>query len=98
MSITRSVQFYAGKKCVPTKGLFGGTFLTYEFCKDIAYNVALSFSEVADEMRKYMHDHDIKIGYCDISADFGGGYSLFKRYTFVNKDGTFITEKERYDF
>lgn len=97
MSITRSVKFYCGKMCVRTKSFFGGYFMNYEFCKDIAYK-DVSFSDVASEMRKYMEENDIKIGYCDISADFGGGYSLFKRYTFVNNSGKFITKKECYSF
>lgn len=97
MSITRSVEFYAGKKCVPTKSLFGSTFLNYEFYQDIAYK-DISFSDMAIQLREFMENHDIKIGYCDISADFGGGYSLFKRYIFINKKGKFITKKQKYEY
>lgn len=97
MSMTKSIQFYAGQKSVKTKSFFGGTFLNYEFCKDIAYT-DLSFSEVSNELKNYMIEHDIKVGYCDISGDFGGGYSLFKRYTYINKNGTFITQKQKYDY
>lgn len=95
MSFTKSIEFYAGKKCIKTNSFFGGTFLNYEFHKDIAYT-DLSFAEVSNELRNYMVEHDIKIGYCDISGDFGGGYSLIKRYVFVNKDGTLITQKQKY--
>lgn len=97
MSVTRSIEFYAGDKTVRTKAFFGGYFMNYEFCKDIAYTNT-TFQEAAEELRHYMIKHNIKIAYCDISADFGGGYSLFKRYIFVNKSGKIITKKQKYDF
>lgn len=97
MSITRSIEFYAGKKTKKCTGIFGNTFLNYDFCEDIVYK-DISFSEMSVKLRNYMETNDIKIAYCDISADFGGGYSLFKRYVFVNKKGHFVTMKQKYDF
>lgn len=97
MSITRSVEFYCGKKSVLKNSIFGGKFLDYQFTLDIAYK-DISFTEAVSQLRKFMLDNDIKIGYCDVSADFGGGYSLFKRYTFINKNGTIITKKQRYEY
>ena len=97
MSLTRSIQFYCGKQNVKKVGFFGNTFYDYEFSKDIAYT-DLDFSLVARELRSYMLQHNIRVGYCDISCDFGGGYSLFKRYTFVNKEGIFITRKVKYGY
>lgn len=97
MSITRSVEFYCGKKNVKTKALFSGYFMNYEFTCDIAYTEK-EFSDVAILMREYMEANDIRVGYCDISADFGGGYSLFKRYVFFNKKGHFYTKKRKYDY
>lgn len=97
MSVTKSIHFYCGVKNVPIKSFFGGVFMDYEFSQDIAYK-DIPFCDVVNELKAYMFKHNIKIGYCDISADFGGGYSLFKRYTFVNKSGKIITKKQKYDF
>lgn len=97
MSITKSIEFYAGKINVPAKSFWGTDILTYQFSKDIAYT-DISFSDMAQQLREFMIKNDIKVGYCDISADFGGGYSLMKRYTFVNKDGHYITKKEKYNY
>lgn len=96
MSITRSVEFYAGRKNVRTKTFFGGYFMNYEFSKDIAYKEDITFVQVSEELRNFMIENNIKIGYCDISVDFGGGYSLCKRYTFINKNGKFVTKKQNY--
>lgn len=96
MSITKSVEFYCGKKNILKNSFFCGKFLDYQFTLDIAYT-DVSFSEASEQLRKFMSDNNIKIGYCDISADFGGGYSLFRRYTFINKNGTIVTKKKRYD-
>lgn len=97
MAITRSIEFYCGKKNVRKLDFFGNYFNDYEFTYDIAYK-DISFSTAVAKLREYMIKHDIKIGYCDIATDFGGGYSLNKRYTFVNKNGTFITERQKYDY
>lgn len=97
MSVTKSIQFYCGSKNVIKHNLFGGTYKDYEYCKDIAYS-DVHFSAVASEMREYMFLHNIRVGYCDISVDFGGGYSLLKRYMFINKSGILITSKQKYNY
>ena len=97
MAITRSQEFYAGNKTVRKKSFFGGTFMDYEFTLDIAYK-DLTYADGVKQLQEFMESHDIKIAYLDIATDFGGGYSLCKRYKFYNKKGHIITKPQKYNY